>query len=414
MDDRLEPSRDQALRDRGGAKWDKAARYLRIAMTLHANSGGISAADIAKRLGVSKRTVYRDLESMSLDAELPIWQDGGRWGLEDGAFLPPLALTLDEAMTLFLAARVLAKASDEHDSELIGAFVKLAEILPPVLAEHVRATIDAYAATPHRRTRASRASSARSPRRGRTGAWWRSTTGRGVRPRQAAAARAGAAVCDRAVGADAGALPGGLRRGARRAAHVQGGADPGGQRDAGDVRSATQRPGGTRHAARLGRDRGRAAGSGGGALLARTWRHAWPRRAGTRARSWSASPTARCCGPPRSPGRARSGRGSSAGARTRKCWSRPSCARKWRDSWPQRRALPVDGGHGCERLADSVGLAVACPRGPPQSRAARRHGWVRRWAKPGRYKTHDQRNVGHRTRTGAAPIGPKSRIRLTG
>ena len=148
MIDRHEPSRDSALRDRGGAKWDKAARYLRIAMTLHANSGGISAADIARRLGVSKRTVYRDLESMSLDAELPIWQEGGRWGLEDGAFLPPLALTLDEAMTLFLAARILAKASDEHDSELIGAFVKLAEVLPPVLAEHVRATVDAYAATP--------------------------------------------------------------------------------------------------------------------------------------------------------------------------------------------------------------------------------------------------------------------------
>jgi proteasome accessory factor B len=117
-------------------------------MTLHANSGGISAKDIANRLGVSVRTVYRDLDSMSVDAELPIWQDGGRWGLEEGAFLPPLALTLDEAMTLFLAARVLAKTSDEHDSELIGAFVKLAEVLPAVLAEHVRATIDAYATTP--------------------------------------------------------------------------------------------------------------------------------------------------------------------------------------------------------------------------------------------------------------------------
>ena len=138
--DRPDPARDQAARDRGGAKWDKAARYLRIAMTLHANPGGISAKDVSRRLGVSVRTVYRDLESMSLDAELPIWQDGGRWGLEDGAFLPPLALTLDEAMTMFLAARVLAKASDEHDSELIGAFVKL--------AEHVRATVDAYAGTP--------------------------------------------------------------------------------------------------------------------------------------------------------------------------------------------------------------------------------------------------------------------------
>jgi proteasome accessory factor B len=103
---------------------------------------------IAEQIGVSKRTVYRDLEAMQLDAELPIWQDKGRWGLESGAFLPPLALTLPEATTFFLAARVLAKATDEHDPELLSAFVKLAEILPPVLAEHLHATVDAYASTP--------------------------------------------------------------------------------------------------------------------------------------------------------------------------------------------------------------------------------------------------------------------------
>ena len=51
-------------------------------------------------------------------------------------------------MTFFLAARLLARASDERDTELIGAFVKLAQILPPVLADHLRATVDAYATTP--------------------------------------------------------------------------------------------------------------------------------------------------------------------------------------------------------------------------------------------------------------------------
>jgi predicted DNA-binding transcriptional regulator YafY len=135
-------------RDRGGAKWDRAARYLRIAMVLHGHPDGISAKAVAETVGVHVRTVYRDLKAMELDAALPIWQDDGKWGLESGAFLPPLALTLHEATALFLAARVLAKASDEHDSELIGAFVKLAEVLPPVLAEHVRATVDAYATTP--------------------------------------------------------------------------------------------------------------------------------------------------------------------------------------------------------------------------------------------------------------------------
>jgi predicted DNA-binding transcriptional regulator YafY len=137
-----------ATRDRAFERWDRAARYLRIAMILREHPDGLRAQEVADRLGVSKRTVYRDLEALDLNAGLPIWQDAGRWGLDRGAFLQPLALTLHEATILFLAARVLAKASDEHDSELIGAFVKLASILPPVVAEHVRATVDAFAETP--------------------------------------------------------------------------------------------------------------------------------------------------------------------------------------------------------------------------------------------------------------------------
>lgn len=134
--------------DRGGAKWDRAARYLKIALILRENPAGLGAQALADMIGVSKRTVYRDLNAMDLDAGLPIWQEGGRFGLDKEAFLAPLALTLHEATTLFLAARMLAKTSDEHDTELIGAFVKLAHILPPVLAEHIQATVDAFSSTP--------------------------------------------------------------------------------------------------------------------------------------------------------------------------------------------------------------------------------------------------------------------------
>lgn len=138
------------VRDRGGAKWDRAARYLKVAMILHEHPQGIAVQSIADLIGVSKRTVYRDLNAMTMDAEVPIWESGGKYGLEAGAFLPPLALTLHEATTLFLAARMLAKASDEHDTELIGAFVKLAQILPPVLAEHIQETVDAFATATER------------------------------------------------------------------------------------------------------------------------------------------------------------------------------------------------------------------------------------------------------------------------
>jgi proteasome accessory factor B len=135
--------------ERGGSKWDRAARYLKIAQVLHAHGeAGISAAALARQVGVSKRTVYRDLEAMDLDAGLAIWNEGGRFGLEAGAFLPPLALTLPEALAFFLAARLLTKATDELDPEIIGAFVKLAQVLPPVLAEQLHETADAFADTP--------------------------------------------------------------------------------------------------------------------------------------------------------------------------------------------------------------------------------------------------------------------------
>jgi proteasome accessory factor B len=131
--------------DRGGTKWDRAARYLRIAQVLHAHGeAGISAAALARQVGVSRRTIYRDLEGIDLDGGLPIWNEGGRFGLEAGAFLPPLALTLPEAMALFLAARLLTKATDELDPELIGALVKLAEVLPDVLAEQLHETATAF------------------------------------------------------------------------------------------------------------------------------------------------------------------------------------------------------------------------------------------------------------------------------
>jgi predicted DNA-binding transcriptional regulator YafY len=68
--------------DREGSKWDRAARLLRVATVLHAHPAGISAQAIADQIGVSKRTVYRDLIAMESDAELPIWQDKGKWGLD--------------------------------------------------------------------------------------------------------------------------------------------------------------------------------------------------------------------------------------------------------------------------------------------------------------------------------------------
>jgi predicted DNA-binding transcriptional regulator YafY len=51
-------------------------------------------------------------------------------------------------MAFFLSARLLTKATDELDTEIIGAFLKLGQILPDVLAEQMQETVDDFADTP--------------------------------------------------------------------------------------------------------------------------------------------------------------------------------------------------------------------------------------------------------------------------
>jgi proteasome accessory factor B len=90
---------------------------------------------------MAKRTVYRDLNAIQAELGIPVWSEGGRWGVEGDAFLPPLRLTLSEAMAIVLSARLLARYKDRHDPVLASAFTKLEEGLPQPLREHVERTI---------------------------------------------------------------------------------------------------------------------------------------------------------------------------------------------------------------------------------------------------------------------------------
>ena len=70
---------------------------------------------------------------------------GGRWVCEQSDFLPPLKLTLLEAVTLFLSARLMARYADKKDPHMFSAFGKLASVLPVPLAAHVHTTVAAMA-----------------------------------------------------------------------------------------------------------------------------------------------------------------------------------------------------------------------------------------------------------------------------
>ncbi|GAC1663941.1 MAG: WYL domain-containing protein [Candidatus Limnocylindrales bacterium] len=128
--------------DRTSTKRDRLARMTRILALLNAHPDGMKPAEMARRVDSSVRTVYRDLRSIEGELGMPLWSDGGHWGVDAEAFLPPLKLTRSEAMAVVLSARLMVRYADTYDPDLASAFEKLAAVLPPALREHVDRTLD--------------------------------------------------------------------------------------------------------------------------------------------------------------------------------------------------------------------------------------------------------------------------------
>lgn len=136
------------LAERPFGKRDRLARMLRVVAVLRGHPEGIRPAEIARRVGVATRTVYRDLTALEMEVGVAVWSEGGLWGVVDREFLPPLKLTLDEAMAVVLSARLMVRYADKYDPDLAAAFEKLEEVLPAPLAEHVERTLDVLATHP--------------------------------------------------------------------------------------------------------------------------------------------------------------------------------------------------------------------------------------------------------------------------
>jgi predicted DNA-binding transcriptional regulator YafY len=145
--DDLEP--EPAAGSRVEGKRDRLARLWRVLQVLQAHGDeGVRPEEIARRTAISKRSVYRDLKALDGELGIPVWSEGGRWGVADQAFLPPLRLTLQEAMAVFLSARLMARYADKYDPNLAAAFQKLEEGLPEALRAHVERTLDDLAERP--------------------------------------------------------------------------------------------------------------------------------------------------------------------------------------------------------------------------------------------------------------------------
>lgn len=119
----------------------KAERLMAITLLLQAR-GKMTAEHLADILGVSMRTIYRDINSLSL-AHVPVSMDygpGGGYFLPDESYVDPVTFTGEEAIALALGGAIAggSRLFDGGD-RLRQALIKLEAVLPEEYRHDVRA-----------------------------------------------------------------------------------------------------------------------------------------------------------------------------------------------------------------------------------------------------------------------------------
>ncbi len=120
---------------------NKASRLLKIEALLLAHPEGLSQAEIARRLGVNRSTILRNL------ADVPnVYQeDDNRIRIDRNSYLVNVHLNLDEALALHLATRLLATRQDRQNPHAASALRKLGmsmDKLAPRISAHILQSAD--------------------------------------------------------------------------------------------------------------------------------------------------------------------------------------------------------------------------------------------------------------------------------
>ena len=119
----------------------RADRLFLIIHALRGRRTALPARSLADTLGVSLRTVYRDVADLQLSG-VPIEGEAGvGYVLRKGSDIPPLMFTADELESLVVGTRfVRAFAGDKLAAGAQAALLKIEAVLPPDLRERAART----------------------------------------------------------------------------------------------------------------------------------------------------------------------------------------------------------------------------------------------------------------------------------
>lgn len=118
----------------------RAIRLTRIQHLLHSHPGGLTTRELAKLCGVCMRTIQRDIHALG-ELGIPLTQKGDYYGILDSYVLPPVSLSLYEALAAFISLRLCLRQTDKNNPHIEKALSKLSRILPETLQVQVEKSL---------------------------------------------------------------------------------------------------------------------------------------------------------------------------------------------------------------------------------------------------------------------------------
>lgn len=121
----------------------RSTRLIELAEFLTAQRKPTPIHALAERFGLHRSTIHRMLVEIEGELEVPVRREAGGVWIDPDDYQFSVRLNLNEAMAVFLAARLLARYSDKPNPHAVKALQKLSRALrktAPRVSEHISRT----------------------------------------------------------------------------------------------------------------------------------------------------------------------------------------------------------------------------------------------------------------------------------
>lgn len=119
----------------------RAQRLLNLLQQLRQRRYPVKGHDLAVSLGISLRTLYRDINTLREQGACIEGESGLGYVLKPGFLLPPMMFSSEEIEALVLGCRWVARRTDNTLAEAaVQALSKIETVLPDALKENITAS----------------------------------------------------------------------------------------------------------------------------------------------------------------------------------------------------------------------------------------------------------------------------------